>query len=138
MGVSLGRPALRGAAPALSAALLGLSGLFSAGGVAAAALPTPVPLFSDAQQISASTTPPSQSDCFSVGRRCFAPAALESSYNMLPLYASGNQGQGVTIALIESFGSDTIASDLANYNTQFGLPHMCGEPSAACGAGIPT
>jgi subtilase family serine protease len=31
-----------------------------------------------------------------------------------------------------------MASDLANFNTQMGLPHMCGEPGAACGAAIPT
>jgi subtilase family serine protease len=31
-----------------------------------------------------------------------------------------------------------LASDLANFDTQMGLPHMCGEPGQACGAGIPT
>jgi subtilase family serine protease len=31
-----------------------------------------------------------------------------------------------------------MASDLANFDTQMGLPHMCGEPGQACGAGTPT
>ena len=63
---------------------------------------------------------------------------MENSYNLQPLYAAGNEGQGVTIAIIDSFGNPNMASDLANYNTQMGLPHMCGEPGQACGAGVPT
>jgi subtilase family serine protease len=63
---------------------------------------------------------------------------MENSYNLLPLYAAGNEGQGMTIAIIDSFGNPNMASDLANFDTQMGLPHMCGEPGQACGAGIPT
>jgi subtilase family serine protease len=63
---------------------------------------------------------------------------MESSYNLPALYALGDEGQGVTIAIIDSFGNPNMASDLANFDTQMGLPHMCGEPGAACGAGIPT
>ena len=63
---------------------------------------------------------------------------MQNSYNLGPLYAAGDEGQGVTIAIIDSFGNPNMASDLANFNTQMGLPHMCGEPGAACGAGIPT
>ena len=55
-----------------------------------------------------------------------------------PLYAASNKGQGVTIAIIDSFGNPNMASDLANFDTQMGLPHMCGEPGQACGTGIPT
>jgi subtilase family serine protease len=63
---------------------------------------------------------------------------MQNSYNLPPLYAAGNRGQGVTIAIIDSFGNPNMASDLANFNTQMGLPHMCGEPGQACGAGTPT
>src|SRR6516165_4688175 len=90
------------------------------------ALPLPQPMFSDALLISASTTPPTQLQCFSVHRRCFTPQTVQTSYNLGPLYAAGNQGQGQTIAIIDSYGSDTIAHDLSVYNTAFGLPHMCG------------
>jgi subtilase family serine protease len=101
-------------------------------------LPEPVPAVAEYQFISASVTPPSQADCFAIGRRCFTAAAMEASYNLPPLYALGDKGQGVTIAIIDSFGNPNMASDLANFDTQMGLPHMCGEPGQACGAGVPT
>ena len=100
-------------------------------------LPLPRPMYSDALLISASTTPPTEAQCFAVGRRCFTPVSVQNSYNLPPLYAAGDEGQGVTIAIIDSYGSDTIANDLSVYNTQMGLPHMCGEPGQACGPGIP-
>jgi subtilase family serine protease len=31
-----------------------------------------------------------------------------------------------------------MASDLANFNTQMNLPHMCGEPGLTCTSGMPT
>jgi subtilase family serine protease len=105
---------------------------------AASSLPTPVPSVSDYQFLSAGTTPPTEAACFAIGRRCFTAAAMENSYNLLPLYAAGDKGQGVTIAIIDSFGNPNMASDLANFDTQMGLPHMCGEPGQACGAVIPT
>jgi len=106
--------------------------------MSAARLPAPVPAISDFQFLAASTTPPTESDCFAIGRRCFTPAAMENSYNLPPLYANGDEGQGVTIAIIDSFGNPNMASDLANFDAQMNLPHMCGEPGQACGAGIPT
>ena len=101
-------------------------------------MPVPQPMFSDAQLISSSVVPPTEAQCESVGRRCFAAAALQNSYNLAPLYAQGNEGQGQTIAIIDSYGSDTIAHDLNVYSTQFGLPHMCGEEGVTCAPGMPT
>jgi subtilase family serine protease len=95
-------------------------------------------MFSDALLISATTMPPSEAQCFAVGRRCFTPSSVQNSYNLGPLYAAGNKGQGQTIAIIDSYGSDTIAYDLSVYNTAFNLQHMCGEEGGACGPGIPT
>jgi subtilase family serine protease len=106
--------------------------------MAVSSLPTPVPAVADYQLLSSSLTPPSQAQCAAVGRRCFTASAMENSYNLLPLYAAGNEGQGVTIAIIDSLGNPNMASDLANFDTQMGLPHMCGEPGATCGAGVPT
>jgi subtilase family serine protease len=97
-----------------------------------------MPAVSDYQLLTASTTPPTEAQCFAIGRRCFTPLAMQNSYNLTPLLNAGNEGQGVTIAIIDSFGNPNMASDLANFDTQMGLPHMCGEPGAACGAGIPT
>jgi subtilase family serine protease len=101
-------------------------------------LPIPTPAVTDYQLVASSTTPPAESACFAIGRRCFTAAAMENSYNLAPLYAAGHAGQGVTIAIIDSFGNPNMASDLANFDTQMNLPHMCGEPGQACGAGVPT
>ena len=95
------------------------------------------PTVSDFQFLSAGTAPPSQAACNAVLRRCFNPAAMAASYNYAGLHAAGNEGQGKTIAIVDSFGSDTIGGDLANFNDQFGLPHLCGETSAACASSTP-
>ena len=96
-----------------------------------------LPTVSDWQYLGNDGTPPSQTACNAVGRRCFNPAAMANSYDYAGLHASGNQGQGTTIAIVDSFGSDTIRQDLGVFNTAFGLPHLCGEtgasnPSANC------
>jgi subtilase family serine protease len=101
-------------------------------------LPQPAPTIADYQFLSTSPTPPAQSDCNSVGRRCFNPTSMQNSYNLTPLYTAGHSGQGVTIAIIDSFGNPNMASDLANFNNQMGLQHMCGEPGLACTSGMPT
>jgi subtilase family serine protease len=106
--------------------------------MAGASLPQPMPTVGEYQYLSASTTPPGESDCNSVGRRCFSAASMQASYNLGPLYAAGDEGQGMTIAIIDSFGNPNITSDLANFDTQMGLPHMCGEAGATCAAGAPT
>ena len=88
--------------------------------------------------ISSSATPPSEAQCFSVGRRCFTPQAIQASYNVAPLYAAGNDGRGQTIAIVDSYGSDTIAHDLHIFNQAFGLQAMCGEEGVTCATGMPT
>jgi len=123
---------------ALGAAVLGVA---PAGSVtlAGASLPTPGPTVGEYQFLAASTTPPTEANCFSVGRRCFTPTSIQNSYNLPPLYdGDKNQGQGVTVAIIDSFGNPNMAADLGNFNTQMGLPHMCGEPGATCTSGMPT
>src|SRR5215467_15410965 len=95
------------------------------------------PTVSDYAQISTSTTPPTEAQCQSTGRRCFTPQAIQSAYNVAPLYAQGLMGQGQTIAIVDSFGSDTIRHDLHVFDQAFGLQPMCGEEGVACGAGMP-
>src|SRR6516162_9340916 len=73
------------------------------------------PIVSDYTFISSSTTPPTQAQCASAGRRCFAPQAIQAAYNMGPLYNNGLDGRGMTIAIVDSWGSDTIANDLHVY-----------------------
>jgi subtilase family serine protease len=96
------------------------------------------PAVSDFGFVTASETPPTEAQCFSVDRRCFAPAAIQTSYNLGPLYAQGNNGAGHTIAVVDSFGSLTIAHDLHVFDQAFGLQPMCGEEGVTCQAGMPT
>ena len=63
---------------------------------------------------------------------------MQASYNLPPLYANNEAGQGMTIAIIDSFGNPNMASDLGNFDTQMNQPHMCGEPGVTCTAGMPT
>jgi len=88
--------------------------------------------------VSGGTTPPSQAACNAVNRRCFNPTAMANSYDYASLLAAGNEGQGKTIAVVDSFGSSTIRSDLNVFDTAFGLPHMCGEEGLTCASGMPT
>src|SRR5437868_12297520 len=114
------------------------AGGISAIAIGSASLSTPAvvssvaihPLVSDAVFISADGTPPSEAACNAVGRRCFNPTAMANSYNYAGLHASGNNGQGKTIAVVDSFGASTIRHDLGVFNAALGLPHLCGETGA--------
>jgi subtilase family serine protease len=122
---------------ALGAALVPMA--LSATAVAAG--PIVNPLVSDWQFLASGTTPPTQAACNAapIFRRCFDPAAMSNSYNYASLLAAKKDGRGKTIAIVDSFGSDTIRNDLGVFDTAFGLQHMCGEtPAVACSPGTPT
>ena len=123
---------------ALASVLLATLGLPSTGAAVAAATAVVRPLVSDYQQLTTSETPPTQAQCASAGRRCFAPQAVRAAYNLQPLYDLGYDGRGMTIAIVDSYGSDTIAHDLHVYDQAFALPPMCGEEGVTCTAGMPT
>jgi subtilase family serine protease len=53
---------------------------------------------------------------------CYGPAQLEQAYGLSSLYARGITGKGVTIAVVDPYGSATIASDLATFDAATGLP----------------
>jgi subtilase family serine protease len=53
---------------------------------------------------------------------CYVPAQLQKAYNLAPLFQRGITGKGRTIAIVDSFGSPTIKSDLAFFDKTFGLP----------------
>jgi subtilase family serine protease len=96
------------------------------------------PTVADYLQVSTSTTPPTEAQCISVGRTCFTPQAIQSAYDLGPLYKQGLNGKGMTIAIVDSYGSDTIAHDLHVFNTAFGLQSMCGEEGVTCAGNMPT
>ena len=96
------------------------------------------PAVAEWQFLGSDTTPPTEAACYAAGIRCFTPTSMENAYNVTPLYAQGFTGRGKTIAVIDSFGSATIANDLNVFSTQFGLPHLCGEAGVTCTTGMPT
>ena len=97
-----------------------------------------VPAVTEVRLISNTTPPPTESDCFAANIRCFTPQSMTAGYNFGPLYASGWTGQGKTIAIIDSFGSPSIADDLHVFDTAFGLQPMCGETGVTCTPDMPT
>ncbi|GAA2160867.1 hypothetical protein FHX52_3197 [Humibacillus xanthopallidus] len=126
----------------LGAATSGASTVLTAApvstGSATAALSGLHPAVSDYVQMTASTTPPTAAQCYSAGRRCFTPTSTRAAYNVQSLIDSHLDGRGMTIAIVDSHGSDTMAHDLHVYDQAFGLPAMCGEESVSCTAGMPT
>src|SRR5213596_2437696 len=106
-------------------------------GSSAAAVPVVRPSVTDYQLISSGTAPPTEAQCNAVGRTCFTPQALYSAYNIGPLHAAGWTGKGMTIAIVDSWGSDTMAHDLHVFDTAFGLPPMCGEEGVNCTPDMP-
>ena len=69
------------------------------------------------------SVPPTTAQCqVSFGLSCYSPAQLQAAYDLRPLYARGETGAGRTIAIVDSFGSPTIAQDLAKFDADFGLP----------------
>jgi subtilase family serine protease len=121
-----GKAAITVGAGALIAGLAGLSGPAVAGAAAAspaAAQPT-VLIHPDVQHAGHSSgQPPTTAECeaqFQVA--CYEPTQIQQAYNLPVLYARGVTGKGATIVIVDSFGSPTIASDLATFDGQFGLP----------------
>lgn len=53
---------------------------------------------------------------------CYAPAQMRVAYGLPALYDQGVQGQGQTIAIVDSFGSPTIRHDLDVFDSTYDLP----------------
>ncbi|HYM83692.1 MAG TPA: S53 family peptidase [Candidatus Dormibacteraeota bacterium] len=122
-------------------ALLGAVALsLSSGGWAVAPVAADVlhPAVAEYHLVSTGTTPPDESACIAIGTRCFGPAAIRNAYDLPTLYEQGFDGRGITIAIVDAYGSDTIAHDLHVYDQAFGLQAMCGEEGVTCTAGMPT
>ncbi|MFF3514533.1 hypothetical protein [Streptomyces sp. NPDC002573] len=123
---------------------VGTLGLAAAGAVPTsnavhqASYPQVRPTVADYTQVTTSQTPPTQSQCTSVGRRCFTPQGIQAAYNVGPLHSAGNDGHGQTIAIVDAYGSDTMAHDLHVFDQAFGIRSMCGEEGVNCASGMPT
>jgi subtilase family serine protease len=109
---------------ALMAACGGLAGLSMP--VVAVAAVQPVPLAAGhaipvADKLS---TPPTTAYCEAHYHiACYQPFQLQRAYNLAPLFSKGIEGQGETIVIVDAFGSPSIASDLATFDSELGLPN---------------
>src|SRR5690349_8421424 len=65
------------------------------------------------------TLPPTPSVLAPCG---YAGAQLQGAYGVAGAIAAGNDGTGVTVAVIDAFASPTAAGDLARYSAAHGLP----------------
>ncbi|MFF3918463.1 hypothetical protein ACFYZB_34305 [Streptomyces sp. NPDC001852] len=123
---------------AVSSLALAVTGtLSSPSGASSAAYPRVHPTVADYLQLTSSQIPPTQAQCATAGRRCFSPQAIRAAYNVTPLHAAGHDGRGQTIAIVDSYGSDTMAHDLHVFDQAFGVAAMCGEEGVPCQAGMP-
>lgn len=68
-------------------------------------------------------TPPTTAECEAIEEiACYQPRQIQNAYNLPELYAQGEEGQGQTIVIVDSFGSPTAEHDLAKFDKIFKLP----------------
>jgi subtilase family serine protease len=60
--------------------------------------------------------PPNASPCG------YQPSDIQTAYNLTPLYKAGLTGAGVTIGIVDAYGSTTIANDVQVFSQAMGLP----------------
>jgi subtilase family serine protease len=116
---------MRGGRIAASVAAVAAAGLAACSTSGAASLPAQTHTASPARSAAAAGTSgagaaPGQPPAG------LTPAQLARAYNLGPLRKRGIDGAGQTIVIVDSFGSPTIAHDLAAFDKAFGLP---GPPS---------
>ena len=56
----------------------------------------------------------------------YAGAQLQGAYGMTSAIVNGNDGRGVTVAVIDAYASTTIVSDVEQYSALHGLPSIRG------------
>jgi subtilase family serine protease len=67
--------------------------------------------------------PPTDAYCrANLGFPCYSPQEIRHAYGVDQLLNMGDDGAGQTIVILDSFGSPTIASDLASFDEGYGLP----------------
>ncbi len=54
--------------------------------------------------------------------RCYTPQQMQQAYGLTGLLASGVDGSGKTIVIIDAFSSPTIVTDLQDFDRDMGLP----------------
>lgn len=70
-----------------------------------------------------SDAPPTSAECLAAyGVACYGPSDMQNEYDVTRLYNTGDEGQGQTIVIFDAFGSPTIQSDLATFDSAYNLP----------------
>jgi subtilase family serine protease len=103
----------------------------AAGGSArhAAARTSGSPLVAQPLQAKKQTQPRPTSSCVMLlGIRCYSPSQFAKAYRLNELNSAGIDGSGETIAIVDSFGSPTIANDLHQFDQTFGVSNPYGVP----------
>ena len=57
----------------------------------------------------------------------YAGAQLQGAYGLSGAISAGNDGTGVTVAVIDAYASPTIVSDVSEYSQRHGLPPITGH-----------
>jgi len=66
---------------------------------------------------------PTIQECIDAGiGPCYSPADIRAAYDVDPLLASGIDGSGQSVVIIVSFGSPSLADDVAAFSKAMGLP----------------
>lgn len=74
-------------------------------------------------EIGSLQSPPNTAFCLkNLGIHCYQPPQFLRAYNLNSLHEDGIDGRGMTILIVDSFGSPTIKHDLHEFDEQFGLP----------------
>jgi subtilase family serine protease len=54
---------------------------------------------------------------------CYDPAEIQQAYELNDIYGQDITGSGVSIAIVDAYGSPTIRSDLSTFDSAFSLPN---------------
>jgi subtilase family serine protease len=83
----------------------------------------PIPAITDHILAATLAFPPDTAYCQqNIGISCYSPIQYRRAYDLTTLYDHGITGKGRTIAIVDSFGSPTIANDLHVFDQNYGLP----------------
>jgi subtilase family serine protease len=112
--------ALSGLAVVAATVVTGMTTAVAAGGVMTPAIGAH-PQYKVAGQVSANPGDTTFSCQLTTPAQCYGPNQIRAAYGVDKLGKLGVNGTGRTIVIVDAFQSPTIGSDLATFNTLFGL-----------------
>jgi subtilase family serine protease len=113
--------ALSGLAVVAATALTGMTTAVAAGGVMTPAIGAH-PQYKVAGHVAANPADTTFGCQLTTPAQCYGPNQIRAAYGVDQLGNHGINGAGRTIVIVDAFQSPTITSDLATFDTVFGLP----------------